>query len=47
MTTRSDLKIILIILIIILNLYDPSLNEPDCNTGLKNIGCRSNYKVVS
>jgi len=43
----SDLKIIFIILIITLNLHDPSLSEPDCNTGSKNIGCGSGYKVVS
>ena len=43
----SDLKVIFIILIIKLNLHDPSLNESDCNTGPKNIGCGSGYKVVS
>jgi hypothetical protein len=42
-----DLKVILIILIITLNLHDPSLSESDCNTGPKNIGCGSDYKVVS
>ena len=39
-----DLKIILIIK---LNLHDPSLSEHDCNTGPKNIGCGSGYKIVS
>jgi hypothetical protein len=43
----SDLKVIFIILIITLNLHDPSLSESDCNTGPKNIGCGSGYKVVS
>ena len=47
MTATSDLKVIFIILIIKLNLHDPSLSEPDCNTGPKNIGCGSGYKVVS
>jgi len=42
-----DLKVIFIILIIILNLHDPGLSEPNCNTGPKNIGCESSYKVVS
>ena len=43
----SDLKVIFIILILKLNLHDPSLSEPDYNTGPKNIGCGSGYKVVS
>jgi len=47
LTTTPDLKVIFIILIITLNLYDPSLIEPDCNTGPKNIECGSDYKVVS
>ena len=44
-----DIKVIFIILIIKLNLHDPSLSErePDCNTGLKNIGYGSGYKIVS
>jgi len=41
-----DSKIIFIILIIILNLHDLSLSESDYNTGSKNIGCGSDYKVV-
>ena len=41
-----DPRIILIILIIILNLHDLSLNESGCNTGPKSIGCGSGYKVV-
>jgi hypothetical protein len=42
-----DLKVIFIILIITLNLHDPSLNEHDYNTRSKNIRCGSDYKVVS
>ena len=42
-----DLKVIFIILIIKLNLHDPSLSEPDYNTGPKNIGYGSDHKVVS
>jgi len=47
LTTTSDLKVIFIILIITLNLHDPSLSEPDYNTEPKNIRCGSGYKVVS
>ena len=47
LAAMPDLKVIFIILIITLNLHDPSLSEPDCNTGSKNIGCGSDYKVVS
>ena len=47
LAAMSDLKVIFIILIIKLNLHDPSLSEPDYNTGPKNIGCGSGYKVVS
>jgi len=47
LATMSDLRVIFIILIIKLNLYDPSLNESDCNTGPRNTGCGSGYKVVS
>jgi hypothetical protein len=43
----SDLKVIFIILIITLNLHESSLSESGCNTGPKNIGCESGYKVVS
>ena len=42
-----DLIVIFIILIIKLNLHDPSLCESGYNTGPKNIGCGSGYKVVS
>ena len=47
MAATPNLEIIFIILIIILNLHDPSLSESDCNTGPKNTGCGSGYKVVS
>jgi len=47
LTATSDLRVIFIILIITLNLHDPSLSESDCNTGPKNIGCGSGYKIVS
>jgi hypothetical protein len=47
LAATPDLKVIFIILIIILNLRDPSLSEHDCNTGPKNIGCGFGYKVVS
>jgi hypothetical protein len=42
-----DPRVIFIILIIILNLYDSSLSESGCNTRLKSLGCGSGYKVVS
>jgi len=40
-----DPRVIFIILIIILNLYDSSLSESGCNTELKSLGCGSDYKV--
>jgi hypothetical protein len=46
LTATPDLRVIFIILIIKLNLYDPSLSESGCNTGLKNTGCEFGYKVV-
>ena len=46
-TATSDLIVIFIILIIKLNLHDPRLSESGYNTGPKNIGCGSGYKVVS
>jgi len=42
-----DPRIIFIILIIILNLHDSSLNESCWNTGPKSLGCGSGCKVVS
>jgi hypothetical protein len=47
LAAMSDLRVIFIILIITLNLHDPSLNEFDCNTRPNSIGCRSGCKVVS
>ena len=47
LAATPDLKVIFIILIITLNLHDPSLSEPDCNTGPRNIRCTFDYKVVS
>jgi len=47
LAATPDLKVIFIILIITLNLHDPSLSKPGCNTGPKNIGYGSGYKVVS
>ena len=47
LAATSDLRVIFIILIIKLNLHDQSLSEPGYNTGPKNIGCGSGYKVVS
>jgi len=40
-------KIIFIILIITLNLYDPSLSESGCNTRPNSLGYSSGCKVVS
>jgi len=42
-----DPRVIFIILIIILNLHDLSLNESGCNTGPKSLECESGCKVVS
>jgi hypothetical protein len=47
LAATPDLRVIFIILIIKLNLHDPSLSEFDCNTGPKNTECGSGYKVVS
>jgi len=43
LAAMPDLKVIFIIT---LNLHDPSLSELCCNTGPKNIGYGSAYKVV-
>jgi hypothetical protein len=40
-------RVIFIILIIILNLYDSSLSESGYNTGPKSLECGSGCKVVS
>jgi len=42
-----DPGVIFILLIIILNLHDPSLSGSSCNTRLNSFGCGSDYKVVS
>ena len=47
LAAAPDLRVIFIILIIKLNLYDTSLSESGCNTGPTNTGCGSGYKVVS
>jgi len=46
LATTSDPIVIFIILIITLNLHDPSLSEFGCNTRLNNLGCGSGCKVV-
>jgi len=47
LTATSDLRVIFLILIITLNLHDPSLSGFDCNTIPNSIGCKSGCKVVS
>jgi hypothetical protein len=47
LAATPDLRVIFIILKIKLNLHDPSLSESGCNTGPKNTGCGSGYKVMS
>jgi len=47
LTVMSDLKVIFIILIITLNLHDPSLNGSSCNTRPNSLGCGYDCKVVS
>jgi hypothetical protein len=42
-----DPRVIFIILIILLNLHDSSLNESGCNTRPKSLECESGCKVVS
>jgi len=46
LTATSDPRVIFIILIITLNLHNPSLSGFGCNTGPNNLGCGSGYKVV-
>jgi hypothetical protein len=43
----SDPRVIFIILIITLNLHDPSLSGFGCNTRSNNLGCGFGCKVVS
>jgi len=47
LVATSDLRVIFIILIITLNLHDPSLNGFSCNTRPNSLGCGSDCKVVS
>jgi len=47
LTATSDPRVIFIILIITLNLNDPSLSGSDYNTKLNSLGCGSGCKVVS
>jgi hypothetical protein len=42
-----DPRVIFIILIITLNLHDPSLSGYDCNIKLNSLGCGSGCKVMS
>jgi len=46
LTATSDPRVIFIILIITLNLHNPSLSGFGCNTRPNNLGCGSGYKVV-
>jgi len=47
LAAMSDPRVIFIILIITLNLHDPSLSEFGCNTRPNNLGCGCDCKVVS
>jgi len=47
LAATPDLRVIFIILIITLNLNDPSLSGFECNTKSNSLGCRSGCKVVS
>jgi len=47
MAATPDPRIIFIILIITLNLHDPSLRGSDCNTRPDSLGCEFGCKVVS
>jgi hypothetical protein len=47
LAATPDLKVIFIILIITLNLHDPSLNGFSCNTRPNSFECGSGCKVVS
>jgi len=42
-----DPRVIFIILIVILNLHDPSLSGSDCNIRLNSLGCGSGCKIMS
>jgi hypothetical protein len=47
LVATSDQRVIFVILIITLNLHDPSLSGFGCNTRAESIGYRSDCKVVS
>jgi len=47
LAATADPRVIFIILIITLNLHDPSLSGFGCNARLNNLGCGSGCKVVS
>jgi hypothetical protein len=47
LAANTDSRVIFIILIITLNLHDPSLSGFDCNTKPNSLGCGSDCKVVS
>jgi hypothetical protein len=47
LTATPDPRVIFIILIITLNLHDPSLSGSGCNTRPNSFGCGSGCKAVS
>jgi len=47
LTATPDPRVIFIILIITLNLHDPSLNGSNCNTRPNSLGCGFGCNVVS
>jgi len=46
LAATPDPRVIFLILIIILNLHDPSLSGSDCNTGSNSLECESGCKVL-
>jgi len=46
LVATPDPRVIFIILIITLNLHDPSLSGSGCNTWPNSLGCRFGCKVV-
>jgi len=46
LAATPDPRVIFIIFIITLNLYDSSLSGSDCNTRSNSLGCGSGCKVV-
>jgi len=47
LAATPDPRVIFIILIITINLHDPSLSGSDCNTRPNSLGCGFGFKVVS